>query len=26
LLATALCTELCTELPEGGAEDLHFTR
>ena len=24
LLATAVCTELCTELLEGGVEDLHF--
>ena len=24
LLATALATELCSELIEGGAEDLHF--
>jgi methylenetetrahydrofolate reductase (NADPH) len=24
LLATAICTELCTELLEGGVEDLHF--
>jgi methylenetetrahydrofolate reductase (NADPH) len=24
LLATALCTELCTDLLEGGVEDLHF--
>lgn len=24
LLATAICTELCTELMEGGVEDLHF--
>ncbi|MEM8553543.1 MAG: methylenetetrahydrofolate reductase [NAD(P)H] [Pseudomonadota bacterium] len=24
LLATALCTELCSELLEGGVEDLHF--
>jgi len=24
LLATALCTELCSELVEGGVEDLHF--
>ena len=24
LLAIALCTELCTELTEGGVEDLHF--
>ncbi|MEL7212978.1 MAG: methylenetetrahydrofolate reductase [NAD(P)H] [Pseudomonadota bacterium] len=24
LLATALCTELCTDLLEGGASDLHF--
>ncbi|MDH5797487.1 MAG: methylenetetrahydrofolate reductase [NAD(P)H] [Paracoccaceae bacterium] len=24
LLATAICTELCTDLIEGGVEDLHF--
>ena len=24
LLATAICTELCTDLLEGGVEDLHF--
>ena len=24
LLATAICTELCTELLEGGVDDLHF--
>lgn len=24
LLSTAICTELCTDLIEGGAEDLHF--
>ena len=24
LLATAVCTELCTDLIEGGVEDLHF--
>jgi methylenetetrahydrofolate reductase (NADPH) len=24
LLSTALCTELCSELLEGGVEDLHF--
>ncbi len=24
ILATAVCTELCTELLEGGAEELHF--
>jgi methylenetetrahydrofolate reductase (NADPH) len=24
LLATAVCTELCTDLVEGGVEDLHF--
>jgi methylenetetrahydrofolate reductase (NADPH) len=24
LLAIAVCSELCTELLEGGAEDLHF--
>ena len=24
LLATAVCTELCTDLMEGGVEDLHF--
>ncbi|MCR8723015.1 methylenetetrahydrofolate reductase [NAD(P)H] [Frigidibacter sp. ROC022] len=24
LLSTAICTELCTELIEGGVEDLHF--